>query len=180
MFVCNIVDFVCKFVTQKSQSLMLELKFFYDSWQWCQNMELANLSLSDFFLADAKHLRISPTSTAPCAPIFWVCQIWSITGAIGFQKDSSLKINHIRSCAKTFPRSLEYGWSLCAEFLPGGQSFGELSTNDCFIDEFYLLDGSLGAELGRDKGGTQKSELWLRGGGEWSWGGADSWRIASS
>ena len=86
--------------------------------------------------------------------------------------DSSLKINIIRSCAATFPRELENGWSLCAEFLPGGQSFGELSTNDCLrvlIDQFCLLDGSLGAELGRDKGGTEKSQL----------RGADPWPIAS-
>ena len=81
------------------------------------------------------------------------------SSAIWFEKDSFIKINFIRSCAATFPHGLGNGCSLCAEFFPGGQSFGELSTNDCFIDEFYLLDGSLGAELGRDKGGTQKSEL---------------------
>ena len=64
-----------------------------------------------------------------------------------------LKINHIRSCAKTFPRGLGHGCSLCAEFLPRGQSVGELSTNDCLrvlIDLFCLLDGSLGAKLGGD------------------------------
>ena len=53
---------------KKCQYHMLELQIFYDS------VKLAYLTLSNSIIADAKHLMISPTLTAPCALSFWVCQ----------------------------------------------------------------------------------------------------------
>ena len=47
-------------------------------------------------------------------------------------------------------------------FYQGVNPLVSFPPNDCqcvLIDQFCLLDGSLGAELGRDKGGAKKSYL---------------------
>ena len=145
MYVYDNINFVSKFAKQMS----IPYVGTSDLLRFCQ------IGLSQF--EEFHYCRcqapddISDIDRALCADLFGLSNL--ITGAIWFEKDSSVKINIIRSCAKTFPRGLGHGCSLCAEFLPRGQSVGELSTNDCLrvlIDLFCLLDGSLGAKLGGD------------------------------